>query len=321
MESARAFANKIWNASRLIFMNMERSKVEPWVTGERDCCLPEKDGMVAPLEDRWIFSRLNRCADQVNRAVEQHRYHEVAQTLWHFVWHEFCDWYLEVKKLRLEENSGANAHWRNLLTVYEMSLRLLHPVMPFLTEELWQRLATGVSDRPESISIANYPQYSESAVDTKAEQEMSILQDIITAARELKSDLKVDKKTILEGTLVLREAAATVGQTQQAVIEKLGGLKLTLRTGPMAEQGGVVRSGVEFDLIVQAPEVAQGGEAQKARLRKENEQLEKVIASSNRQLGDEKFTGRAPAHVIDTLKQKLADYESQFKKNKEALGE
>jgi valyl-tRNA synthetase len=244
----------------------------------------------------------------------------VAQTLWHFVWHEFCDWYLEVKKQRLEENSGANYHWRNLLTVYERALRLLHPVMPFLTEELWQRLATGVANRPETISLANYPHYNENAADLKAEYEMSVLQEIITAARELKSDLKVDKKTILEGTLVVREKAAPVGEAQKAVIEKMGGLKLTLRTTPLAESGGVVRSSPEFDLIVQAPEVAQGGDAQNARLRKENEQLEKVIASSERQLGDEKFVSRAPAHVIDTLRHKLTDYKAQLQKNNEALG-
>jgi len=291
--------------------------VSPWITREQNCCLPEKDGETAPLEDRWIFSRLNRCAELVNRAVDGYRYHEAAQTLWHFVWHEFCDWYLEVKKLRLVENSGADAHWRNLLTVYEMALRLLHPVMPFLTEELWQRLATGVADRAESISMANYPQFNEGAVDAQAEDEMSILQGIITAARELKSDLKVDKKTILNGTLVLREKAAAVGAAQLPVIEKLGGLKLMLGT----EGNGVVRSSPEFDLIVQAPEVAQGGDAQKLRLRKENEQLEKVIASSNRQLGDEKFTGRAPAHVIETLRQKLAEYEGQLRKNNEALGQ
>ena len=90
--------------------------------------------------------------------------HEAAQALWHFFWHEFCDWYLELKKLRFEENSGLNAHWRNMLTVFETALRLLHPVMPFLTEELWQRLASDRDDRPESIALAPYPQYNPEAV-------------------------------------------------------------------------------------------------------------------------------------------------------------
>jgi valyl-tRNA synthetase len=319
MDSARAFANKIWNASRLIFMNMEKSKVEPWLPSELNCCVPEGDANgPVPIEDRWIFSRLNRCAEIVNRATDQYRYHEVAQTLLHFFWHEFCDWYLELKKMRFEENSGNNLHWRNLLTVYEMALRLLHPVMPFLTEELWQRLATGVENRPESISIANYPQFNPDAVDAEAEYEVSILQEIITAARELKSDLKIDRKTIPDATLVLRPKAVAVGQNEKLAIEKMGALKLKLETEPVAEPSGVVRSSLEFDLIVQAPTA--DGEAQKARLKKENEQLEKVIANSKRQLADEKFVGRAPAHIIDTLRQKLFDYEAQFQKNQESLG-
>ena len=96
----------------------------------------------------------------MNRAIEQYRFHEVAQTLWQFFWHEFCDWYLELKKLRLEDGSGLNSHWRNLLTVYEMALRLLHPVMPFLTEELWQRLRPDAKIGPQSIALAHYPQYN-----------------------------------------------------------------------------------------------------------------------------------------------------------------
>ena len=87
--------------------------------------------------------------------MELYRYHEVAQTLWHFFWHEFCDWYVELKKLRFTEGSGLNADWRNLLAAFESALRLLHPVMPFLTEELWQRLGTG----GKSIALAAYPQY------------------------------------------------------------------------------------------------------------------------------------------------------------------
>jgi valyl-tRNA synthetase len=155
-------------------------------------------------------------------------------------------------------------------------------------------------------------------MDTEAEYEISILQEIITAARELKSDLKIDRKTIPDATLVLRPKAVAVGQNEKLAIEKMGGLRLTLQTEPVAEPSGVVRSSLEFDLIVQAPKA--DGEAQKARLKKENEQLEKVIANSKRQLSDEKFVGRAPAHIIDTLRQKLSEYEAQFQKNQESLG-
>ena len=111
MESSRAFANKIWNAARFLFMNMERSGVEPWVPDSLEQFRPEPDAdtLEVPIEDRWIFSRLNAAAEQVNRAIEQYRYHEAAQVLWHFFWHEFCDWYVELKKLRFQENSGLDA--------------------------------------------------------------------------------------------------------------------------------------------------------------------------------------------------------------------
>src|SRR5205807_2431259 len=97
MESSRSFANKIWNAARFLFLNMERSGVEPWVPANLQEFRPEAEGEAgaAPVEDRWIFSRLNACAEQVNRAIAQYRYHEAAQVLWHFFWHEFCDWYVE----------------------------------------------------------------------------------------------------------------------------------------------------------------------------------------------------------------------------------
>ena len=140
LDSSRAFANKIWNAARFLFLNMDRAGVKPWTPDNPESYLPEGNA----LEDRWIFSRLNACAEQVNRAIEQFRYHDAAQSVWHFFWHEFCDWYLELKKLQFTDNSGLNADWRNLLAAFESALRLLHPVMPFLTEELWQRLG----DRP-----------------------------------------------------------------------------------------------------------------------------------------------------------------------------
>src|SRR5262249_19226219 len=154
----------------------------PWTPGLEELYRPEADPQTleVPLEDRWIFSRLNACAEQANAAIAQYRFHEAAQVLWQFFLHEFCDWYVELKKPRFRENSGLDAHWRNALGAFEMALRLLHPVMPFLTEELWQRL--GGSGRPISIALAPYPQYSHAATDLTAEHEVRVLQEIIGAA-------------------------------------------------------------------------------------------------------------------------------------------
>src|SRR5260370_29493054 len=138
MESSRAFANKIWNAAR--FLNV----------GQALGLSTAAEGAVA-IEDRWITSRLNAAAAEANRAIEQYRYHEFAQLLWHFFWHEFCDWYIELKKVPGTAPAPA-------LDAFETALRLLHPAMPFLTEQLWQRLERKQAD-PTSIALAHYPQY------------------------------------------------------------------------------------------------------------------------------------------------------------------
>lgn len=317
-ESARAFANKIWNASRFIFLRMEAAGFDRWLPREDDCCLPSAglDSLSISLEDRWIFTRLNRCAEQVNRAIEQYRFHEVAQTLWHFFWHEFCDWYLELKKHRLEEGKGLTSDWRNLLTVYEMALRLLHPLMPFLTEELWQRLAHGCEDRPKAIALAHFPQYNPDASDPAAEIEMSILQDIVTSARELRADLKVAPQQPMTGVLIPREPARAVSEENLSAIERLAGMKLEIKT-TMNGASGLKRSRAEFDLVAHVS--AEQAEAQHSRVHKEVEQLQKVIANSERQLADDKFVSRAPAHVVQSIKTKLAEYQLHLQKLRESL--
>jgi valyl-tRNA synthetase len=224
MESARAFANKIWNAARLLFVNMERSGVEPWFPDHLESFHAEaRPSIEVAVEDRWIFSRLNSCAEQVNRAIEQYRYHEAAQLLWRFFWHEFCDWYLELKKLRFEENSGLTADWRNMLAAFETALRLLHPAMPFLTEELWQRLK-GSANRPVSIALAEYPQYRSGATDHAAEREIGLVQDIVTAARTLRTEMKLDPKLQLRGTLYARGGALEIARLHAEAIRKLAGV-------------------------------------------------------------------------------------------------
>ncbi|MGE5570188.1 MAG: valine--tRNA ligase [Rhodospirillales bacterium] len=320
MLSARAFANKIWNAARFIFLNMERSGVDPWVPEECVSYRPVAVGAGAegvPLEDRWIFSRLNSTAEMVNRALDRYRYHEAAQLLWQFFWHEFCDWYLEIKKLRFKENSGLDAHWRNLLTIFEVSLRLLHPVMPFLTEELWQRLAKGSPERPISIALGQYPQYDVHITDHPAERDMQIVQDIVTAARNLRADLGLNPKEQIEAVLYSHTAAAGVARQQVEAIQKLANMKLEIR-GEAAPEGakGVKRSTTEFDLVLRVSSAQV--EVQRKRLGKEIEQLEKLIANSERQLANEEFLARAPEQVVSSIRRKLSEYKSQLEKSRGA---
>jgi valyl-tRNA synthetase len=269
------------------------------------------------LEDRWIRSRLNAAADVCNKAIGQNRFHEAAQAIWHFFWDEFCDWYIELKKLRFRDNSGLDDNWRNLLSTFEAALRLMHPAMPFLTEELWQRLAQGSTGQPKSISLAAYPQFDENAHDADAERQMALLQDIISSARNLRAEMKVDPKEQLEGSLYSNGEARAVATENLEAILKLAGLKLTVNEGSAPQVGPGTHSTNDFDLVLQVS--AAQVEMQRKRLEKEIEQLARNIANSQRQLGDEKFLSRAPAHVVDGIRTKLTDYEAQLEKSRAAL--
>ncbi|MDP9054555.1 MAG: valine--tRNA ligase [Acidobacteriota bacterium] len=304
IDSARAFANKIWNAARFLFVNMERCGIESGLAANMaDDVNAYRPAAGAPIEDRWIFSRLNECAQQMNRAIDQYRYHEAAQTVWHFIYDDFCDWYIELKKLKFVENSGLNEDWRNLLAVFESLLRLLHPVMPFLTEELWHRLG---APQETSISLAAFPQFDPARHDSLAEVEIGLLQGVVTAARGLRADLSLDPKLPLAG-LISREV-------DFRAVQRLSGVAFTVGEVPKT---GAVRSTPDFDLSIDVPQGQM--QAQKKRLEKEREQLMKNIANSTRQLSDEVFLSKAPAKVVDSIRAKLAEYEAQLKKVEDSL--
>jgi valyl-tRNA synthetase len=298
LNSARQFGNKMWNAARLILMNMEASGVDP--------SIPEP-GRAETLEDRWIFSRLNATTESVSRALEQHRYHEVAEDLWQFFWHDFCDWYLEIKKLRLVPNSGLTNDWRNLLSVFGVYLRLQHPIMPFITEELWHRFG-----QTQSIALAEYPRAGQR--DEAAEHQMALLQEMITAARKLRADHGLDRKLVLNGVLYCRNGSK---QVELSVIEKLANVKLDVRSEAAPKLEGAVRSTPDFDLLLELPAV--DSDAQRGRLAKEIDQLEKLIADKDRQLANDKFLSSAPAHVVDSLRAKRGEYVAQLEKSRALL--
>ena len=270
----RKFANKIWNASGLLFSKLPNE--------------PKRES----LADRWIGSRLNTAIDRANKAFEHHRYHEAADAVWTFFWDEFCDWYLELKK--------SDTDWGFAYRVHEKAMLLLHPLMPFITEELWHRRG-----HETSIALEAYPQYEPALDDPDAEREMKLLQEIVTAIRESRADHKIDRKVKLSGTLSLG------GSVPMETIERLTNVSLEVRP----------RGGSGFDLKLDLSTAAGPSDEQKDRLKKDNEQLEKVIANSLRQLGNESFVSKAPAHVIDGMRAKLAEYQAQFAKNQAAMTE
>ncbi len=285
LPSSQAFANKIWNASRFLFLNMERAGFEPHLPAS---------AKAETLEDRWIWSRFDSAAEAVNKAIEQYRFHEAAQTVWHFFWNDFCDWYIEMKKLRFQEGSGVDDHWRNILNVFEQTLRLMHPMLPFITEELWQRLHRGDgAGEQRSISWAEFPQPDATRRDTAADEDMARLQEIIVRARDAKAAHPDVKQLTLEadGTYI------AVAKQHSGAISRLSRIELSLVEKPGE---AIALSGFTVS------------EEQKKRIAKEREQLQKVIGNSRRQLNDEKFISRAPAPVIDGIRSKLREYEARL---------
>ncbi|HNY41289.1 MAG TPA: valine--tRNA ligase [Bryobacteraceae bacterium] len=358
MVSSRAFANKIWNAARFIFMQMEKVGVDsldldaihapiapPAAAGlpahENERKSPrhagssgtanEESGSQAivrgsgvAIEDRWIFHRLNDITARINAAQENYRYHEVADLIWGFLWDEFCDWYVEIKKLRINtaldagDSAAAAAHLNNMLRVFETALRLLHPVMPFLTEELWQRLVKKVPGIPPSICLAAFPQASLVAENESAAADFALLQEMITRARALRADNKIDPNVKVEGYVeTSSERAASVAMSGNAILNALAGGRFEIN--PSSKAAGSSSASVEFavTLTLSGTQV----EAIRQRVSKRIGELEKVIANSTKQLSSEAFVSKAPAHVIDGIKEKLGQYETELVQQKAALAE
>ena len=283
-EGYRAFANKIWNAARFMFMNVDR--IEPGLrpgTG----ALPTGAGVAgfstATLEDRWILSRFNRVAADVNDALATYRFHEAANRIYDFFWGEFCDWYLELIKPRLNFEEGADTTaariaCQNLVNMFDASLRLLHPVMPFITEEIWQAMYEGKA-AVKSIALTAYPQADEKQFDLAAETEMAILQDLIVSVRNLRAELKVEPKVKVPIEVFAHEPAIrTMVEQNRGAVERLGNVeKITFVENSLAKLAGA-RSTARFDVhVIYERKIDVAAECE--RIKKELERLEKAIAN------------------------------------------
>ena len=315
----RTFANKIWNALRFVGLSLEKAGAEVWTPADPASFRPlpdESTGEIA-LADRWLFSRLNTVAAEANEQIAKFRYHEVAGTLYHFFWHEFCDWYIELKKLSFASGTGLTNGWKNMLAATERSLRLLHPVAPFITEDLWQRLTKNTVGQAKSIALAAYPEPVAAVADADAERRVEILQGLVTTARNLRAELNAPPKEALQGSVRSRdEVVLDVAASQQAALERLAGVRLQAVSSDTLP-GQATAHAADFDLSLTLPEARRT--ALRDKLRKQLKQLEGAADNARGRLGNEGFLTKAPAHVVDSLRDKLSDYDSQIERIRQTL--
>jgi valyl-tRNA synthetase len=328
--SYRAFANKIWNAARFLFVNLQKfdasdNALESLASPEMLAGAPYAAAGELPLIDRWMFSRVARVVPQVNEALAEFRFHEAAHAIYHFFWGDFCDWYIEWNKPRLNtaDQEVARAAWRNIFAVYESALRLLHPFMPFISEEIWHSLPQAAGAK--SISLAQFPAPPPAWIDEHAEREMAQLQEIIVAARNLRAEMKLDPKKPVAADFASQNGDLRASLERNAAsVKQLTPLSsLTIAAGRMdgaANGNAMSRSTADFDLRIPYSE-AFDPQAEIAKLRKEIERLEKDIASKERQLGDETFRSRAPEHIVQGLEKTLAERRVEKQKISERLGQ
>jgi valyl-tRNA synthetase len=309
----RAFANKIWNAARFMFMNLDRIDPDLRPGGGQECPPHTSKGVpgfsTSTLEDRWILSRFNRAARDVNDAIETYRFHEAANRIYDFFWGEFCDWYIELIKPRLGERTRAEtarAACSNLVNLFDGALRLLHPVMPFITEEIWHAMYASAPPL-KSIGRAEYPAADNAQIDLAAETQMAVLQDLIASVRNLRAELKVEPKVKVPIQVFSHETEILqLIDDNRWAVERLAKVEgVTFVESSLAKVAGA-RSTARFDLhIVHEQKIDVAAECE--RLRRELEKSEKEIAHGQRQLADVQFLAKAPAAVVDGLRARSAE--------------
>jgi valyl-tRNA synthetase len=328
IQSYRAFANKIWNAGRFILMNLEKLP-EAWrdQLGEALQPVPELGfSAVNSLEslelaDRWIFSRLQAVTRKMEEALADYRFHEAAYEVYHFFWHEICDWYLEWVKpeiTRPAEGAKVSPAWINLARVFESALHLLHPFMPFITEELWQRLPR--AGREVSISLTPFSFVNQRAADPVSEKQFELIQDLVISLRNAKAEMGLQKV----------KPSAQVGcedlrwlelfRSHLDTILRLSTFQaLTLTRERLEATTPGVRSGTLFTLRV-FYEQPVDHDAELARLEKEKQKTEQALAQVQKQLDNEHFVARAPQEVVRSVTRRRDELTKHLRRIRESIG-
>jgi valyl-tRNA synthetase len=306
VESYRNFANKIWNAARFCLLNSEGAEVNPEIL--------EKS---TSLHDRWIVSRLNQTARDLNTAIDNYEFHEAVQTLYHFFWDDFCDWYIELAKAEVtaEQESASRTEARTrLLTVLEQALRLLHPFMPYITEELWQRLPgdkqlhAAYAGAEPTVMLTAYPEFRAHLMDEKAESEMQAIIELISRVRNIRSEMNIkpaERIPIVVGSPDenLRSVFLS-SQDQIARLVRASEVSLNERLeAPKASARRVLTGGAELAVPLEG---LIDFEQEVRRLQREREKLQAEAGKLEAQLGNPNFVSRAPAERVNEVRERIA---------------
>jgi valyl-tRNA synthetase len=309
VESVWNFANKIWNASRFALMNMEGLKYEEIdLSGKKS------------VADKWILTRLNETIDTVTKLADRYEFGEVGRALYNFIWDDFCDWYIEMAKLPLYgDDEEAKKTTRSILAyVLDSTMRLLHPFMPFITEEIWQNLP----HKGESITIASWPEFKEELHDESAAEEMKLLVDIIRSVRNIRAEVNTPLSKKIKLIIKAKDEQILASLlNNEAYIERFCNpeeLTISLDAAAPEKAMTAVITGAELYLPLEG---LINIEEELARLGKELEKWTKEVERVQKKLSNEKFVSKAPQSVVDEEKTKERDYLEKQASVKERIKE
>ena len=307
-ELGRNFANKLWNASRFILMNMK-----PEDCREDLCVFFKAAGLSLP--DRWILSRFYSTLELVTKCLDGFKFNEAANAVYEFLWHEFCDWYIEISKPNLGEKTTQLILYKTL----EKSLRMLHPVMPFVTEEIWQKLPRDKDSVSDSIMISRWPHIQKEMISEKAETEMRKIIDVVTAIRNMRAAWEIAPGAAINVLVNTHDASdSKLLSDNQDMIKRLARIA-QVKVGKISKPAGAAASVVGTLEVYMPLEGLIDMEKEKSRLKKEEDRVVGVIKSLEARLGDKNFISKAPADVVEKQRIQLAELTLQLKKLKANL--
>jgi valyl-tRNA synthetase len=312
MTGYRAFCNKIWNAARFLLMKCDLSST----VRVRDIELLAQEQRLK-LEDKWILSRLGQVVDQTNRGLEKFSIHEVSNSLYHFFWHEFCDWYIELIKADISDESSTRRTDAQKVAVYvlDTSLRLLHPFIPFITEELWQRLP----HVGETLMLAPYPEEQQFKVDLEAIGKMRDIQELISAVRTARAENGIDPRKPVPLQLKSCADLQPFLESQRHHLENLAVTTHIEFVSTFDEDKLHVEGSARLaDFSLLLDEVIDV-EAERRRLGKELERSQTELASAEKRLSDPRFLDRAPAEIIEGVRKKREEISNRLSQIQQSL--